>query len=162
MASNEKPNSPGVRFPPPLLFIGGLVIAWLLETRLRSWPLGIAPGAAGFFTGAAYVLIAMGFGIMAWAMITFARASTAIIPHRPASRLVDTGPFRLTRNPMYSGMTLAYLGGCFLVGSWWGVVLLPAVLWVLYTRVVRREEWYLAAEFGTAYDDYRRRVKRWV
>ncbi len=95
-------------------------------------------------------------------MMTFARAKTAIIPMRPASTLVEKGPYRFTRNPMYTGMTVAYLGGVLILNSFWALVLLPAVLALLYVFVVKCEERYLVEEFGDDYEAYRRRVKRWI
>ena len=162
MTDTKKPNGPGVKFPPPLLFVGGLFIAWLLESRVYSltlFPLGAVTPAA---RSAGYTLVLGGAAIAVWGMITFARAHTAIIPNNPASSLVETGPYRFTRNPMYTGMTVAYLGGILLLNTWWAVFFLPIALVLLFRFVVRREERYLSAEFGTAYDDYRKRVKRWI
>ncbi len=76
--------------------------------------------------------------------------------------IVDTGPYRFTRNPMYTGMTVAYLGGILILDSFWTLVMLPVALAILYFFVVKREERYLLAEFGDAYEAYRKRVKRWV
>ena len=162
MTVTNKSSGPGVRFPPPFLFAGALLLAWLLETQVLSLPIMERPYPVPLLVTIGYVLVAAGLGVTAWGMVTFARARTAIIPHRAASRLVDTGPYRFTRNPMYTGMTLAYLGGCLLLDSWWAAVLLPVALVLLYRLVVQREERYLAAEFGGAYEDYRRRVKRWI
>lgn len=162
MTGTAKPDGPGVKFPPPFLFVGGLFIAWLLETRvhpLQLFPLGAITPAT---RSAGYTLVIGGILIAAWGMITFARAHTAIIPHKPASSLVDTGPYRFTRNPMYTGMTVAYLGGILLLNTWWAVIFLPIALVLLFRFVVQREERYLRAEFGAAYDDYRKRVKRWL
>ena len=55
--------------------------------------------------------------LMLWGIATFARHRTAVMPHLPARRLVTGGPYRFTRNPMYTGMTLAYVGGCAIVGT---------------------------------------------
>ena len=162
MTGTAKPDSPGVKFPPPLLFVGGLFIAWLLHTRVYSlqlFPLGAVTPAA---KSAGYTLVIVGFLVAMWGGITFSRAHTAIIPNRPASSLVDAGPYRFTRNPMYTGMTVAYLGGILLLNTWWAVIFLPLALSLLYRFVVKREERYLSAEFGTAYDEYRKRVKRWI
>lgn len=162
MTGTTKPDSPGVKFPPPLWFVGGLFIAWLLETWVHALPLlalgAITPAARS----AGYTLVIGGFAIVAWGQVTFARAHTAIIPYKAASSLVETGPYRFTRNPMYTGMTVAYLGGILLLNTWWAVIFLPVALLILFRFVVKREERYLSAEFGTAYEDYRKRVKRWI
>jgi protein-S-isoprenylcysteine O-methyltransferase Ste14 len=160
--TDEKGSGPGVRFPPPLLFVGGILAAWLLESRFHELP--VIPGSVSpiVYRFLGYMLILAGIVLAAWGMITFARAHTAIIPNRPASSIVDTGPYRFTRNPMYTGMTLAYLGIAVHLNSGWALLLLPVVLFLLHRFVIRREERYLSEAFGATYDAYRARVKRWV
>jgi protein-S-isoprenylcysteine O-methyltransferase Ste14 len=108
------------------------------------------------------VITLIGIAIGAWGMLTFARAHTAIVPIRPASRLVQHGPYRFTRNPMYSGLTFAYLGVAALFNLAWAILVLPVVVLGLRHFVIAREEAYLQREFGREYDDYRRRVRRWL
>ncbi len=159
--SENKLSGPGVKFPPPLYFVGGLFVGWLLDTRLHALPITTSVSPV-IIRGAGYLLVLIGVGVAAWGMITFARARTAIVPVRPASTLVENGPYRFTRNPMYTGMTIAYIGGILILNSFWTLILLPITLILLYKFVVQREERYLAAEFGQAYDNYRKRVKRWL
>lgn len=158
----EKGSGPGVRFPPPFIFVGGILAGWLLGSRVYNLPL--IPGSVPpiVFRSLGYLLVLIGFGVAAWGMMTFARAHTAIIPNRPASSLVESGPYRFTRNPMYTGMTIAYVGVAVHLNSGWTVLLLPLVLFLLHRFVIRREEKYLSAAFGDTYDAYRARVKRWV
>jgi protein-S-isoprenylcysteine O-methyltransferase Ste14 len=99
---------------------------------------------------------------MGWGIITFRRQHTAVYPNQRARLLVENGPYRHTRNPMYLGMTFLYLGVTALLNSWWALLLLPVVLWALVRLVISREERYLAAEFGEHYGAYRRRVRRWI
>ncbi len=157
-ADPAAPKHPGVKFPPPLLFAGGLALGYLLN---RTWPVAWVPRGIYRF-GWGWALIALGLGLGAWGFITFLRARTAILPHHPASRLVYAGPYKFTRNPMYVGLTGVYLGVSTLIDSLWPLLFLPVVLGALYRFVIRREERYLSAEFGTAYDDYRRKVRRWL
>lgn len=78
------------------------------------------------------------------------------------SRLVTGGPYRLSRNPAYLGLATA-CAGLSLWGSWlWAAVLVPAATLLLDRLVVRREEDSLARLFGPEYEEYRRRVRRWV
>ena len=151
---------PGVWFPPPLLFVGGFGLGLLFH---RTWPLGLlGAGAPGLRLGVGWGAVALGLLLMFSGIGTFLHARTTVFPNRPANRLVVSGPYRLTRNPMYLGLTLAYLGGTVLVNSVWPLLLLPLVLLALTRSVIRREERYLAAAFGAEYDAYRRRVRRWV
>lgn len=107
-------------------------------------------------------LVALGILIMLWGMVTFLRAKTAIVPINPASRLVEAGPYRVSRNPMYTGMSLAYLGGMLMLNLVWALILFPVVIVLLYRFVIQKEERYLQAEFGDEYLAYCRRVRRWI
>lgn len=153
-------RGPGVWVPPPLFFIAGFLVGLLLG---RAYPMTMAPRRWETALGVAGLVIAsIGAAFGAWGMLTFARARTAIVPIRPASRLVEHGPYRFTRNPMYSGLTIAYLGVAMLFNAAWPLLMLPVVVFALKRWVVDREEAYLQREFGVEYDGYRRRVKRWL
>ena len=155
-------KGPGVKFPPPFLFVGGLVVAWLLDRyAIRSRFVDGDASTAPIETAGAF-LLALGILLMLWGMMTFLRARTAIVPINPASRLVETGPYRVSRNPMYTGMSLAYLGGMLILNLMWALVLFPIVIVLLYRFVIQKEENYLLSEFGDEYTSYTRRVRRWI
>ncbi len=158
-ARGEMPH-PGVRFPPPFLFVGGFLLGWGLS---RKVPLRLLPSSAeqaGSIAG--LVIGALGLALMLWGLATFRWYRTGIIPNRPATRIVRTGPYRFTRNPMYTGMTLAYVGGVLLLGDAWPLLLLPVVQFLLVRLVIAREERYLASAFPDEYDAYCREVRRWL
>lgn len=158
--SNPSPSGPDVRYPPPLLFVLGIVAGWLLH---RAFPLPlIGPTARSTATLVGWLVVALGAGLSVWGLVTFRGAGTPIRPDRPASMLVRHGPFRFSRNPMYVGLCLVYLGVTLLLNSLWTVLFLPLVIATLYLTVIRHEERYLASTFGIAYDEYRRRVRRWL
>ena len=152
-------QSPGVRFPPPLLFAGGLLVGWLLSRYGRALPMA---GDGRLLDTAGTVLVVLGVALGAWGMITFRRAHTAIVPLHPASRIVTNGPYRFTRNPMYTGLTLVYLGISLYMNSVWPLLALPIVLALLIRLVVRREEAYLRSAFPDEYVAYQSRVRRWL
>ena len=159
-ATPERVANPGVRFPPPTLLVAGFVIGWLLH---RKWPVPLVPSGRGPATvGGGWVLVLIGLAVVAWGLITLFRHQTAIMPHNPASRLVASGPYRYTRNPMYVGMTTAYLGGVLVTNMFWPLLFLPLSLFALTMLVIRREERYLANAFGAEYAAYRGRVRRWL
>lgn len=162
MPDRSRLAHPGVRFPPPLLFAAGFLLAWLVDARVER--LRIVGGTASpvLVQGAGGTLVVAGLALVCWGMLTFARAHTAILPNQPAAQLVVSGPYRFTRNPMYTGLTTAYMGLALLANTAWPVLLLPAVLLLLYRLVIRREEAYLAGAFGAEYEAYRRRVGRWL
>jgi len=151
------PDSPHVIVLPPLLYVvalgAGLLLNWaaprpLLSSSLRCWMGG--------------ALVVLGLGITGWGRALMARAGTNVNPFQPTTALVTTGPFRFSRNPLYVGLTLAYLGGALLTNSVWVLALLVPVLLVMHYGVVRREERYLEAKFGDAYRAYRGRVRRYL
>ncbi len=90
------------------------------------------------------------------------RYRTTIVPHRPVATLITTGAYRISRNPMYAGLAVAYLGAALLVGSWWPVATLPVALVLTRLLVIGPEERYLERRFGPSYVDYRSRVRRWL
>ena len=154
--------NPGVRVPPPLLFVVGFVVGWLIHGRVQ--PISLVHGtgvAAAALELLGIVIVLGGFALMLWGVVTFRRADTALLPTRPASRLVIAGPYRFTRNPMYAGMTLVYLGGVALVNSLWPLLVLPIVLVLLMRLVIQREERYLTDAFGAEYTAYQAQVGRW-
>ena len=153
-------SGPDVRCPPPLLFALGLVAGWLLD---HAFALPIAgPANRPATEPVGWLLVALGTAVSGWGLVTFRNAGTPIRPDRPAVVLVTHGPFRLSRNPIYLGLSLVYLGVTVLVDSGWPLLFLPVVIAILYLTVIRLEERYLAATFGTAYAEYRRRVRRWL
>jgi len=162
MTSDVKPANPGVRFPPPFLFLVGLGAAWLLETRVRRIHLIAEGNSTTLIEVLGTILLVIGLFMMFWGLLTFAQAKTAILPMKPASRVVDHGPYALSRNPMYTGMALAYLGGAVAMNSLWALVMFPFVIVMLIRLVIEREENYLSSAFGEDYDSYRRRVRRWI
>ncbi|MDQ2890743.1 MAG: isoprenylcysteine carboxylmethyltransferase family protein, partial [Gemmatimonadota bacterium] len=138
----------------------GLVAGWLLNRYV--YPLPIPSSGNSSMWKLADIIILVGVALTASGMVTFKRARTAIIPNRSASRVVVTGPYRFTRNPMYTGMTIAYSGASLLIASLWPLIALPVVLLVIYRTVIQREERYLTDAFGAEYTDYCGRVRRWM
>jgi protein-S-isoprenylcysteine O-methyltransferase Ste14 len=90
------------------------------------------------------------------------RAGTNVRPSEPALAIVTDGPFRFTRNPLYLALTACYIGITLLANAAWPLVVLPFALVVTHYGIVRREERYLEAKFGTTYVAYMTRVRRWL
>ncbi len=143
--------------PPPILYVGALGVALLLEAvhSLRvEVPLPLrAVGVA---------LVVLGIGLIRRSFAALDRAGTTSSPFGAPSALVTGGAFRYSRNPVYVGMTLVYLGLAALLGSVWPFILSIPLLFVMDLGVVRREEAALAGKFGSEYQAYRRRVRRWI
>jgi protein-S-isoprenylcysteine O-methyltransferase Ste14 len=153
-------RGPDIHVPPPILFAAGLTVAWALH-RLRPFEIdGAGPAPAQIVAGV--VALGAGVGLMGTAVAALRRASTPVLPFRPARTVVTGGPFRFSRNPIYLGMTVSYAGLAVLFNAAWAIVLLPVVLVMLTRLVVEREERHLADAFGAEYETYRARVRRWL
>ena len=87
---------------------------------------------------------------------------TALLPGGSTQVIIDSGPFRLSRNPLYVGVVALDVGLSLLWPSFWALVLVPLGVALLWWGAVRPEEQYLSAKFGAEYDAYRRRVRRWL
>lgn len=157
MMEIAKDRGPGVKFPPPLIFVSFLLFAYWLE---RSYSLPISDG--GWLYLLAGILVCLGLSIGVLSAWQFWWAKTHIEPWQPASRLIISGIFAYSRNPIYVAFILVSLAAGLWLNSLWIVFsVLPAIL-VLYVFVIRKEERYLEKRFGTAYLDYKETVRRWL
>ena len=132
------------------------------------WAVDASDAAPGFsFPGrnvAAALMAAIGAGVTISGLAAFNRARTTVNPLRPeeASKLVVSGVYRVTRNPMYLGFLLMLLGWAVFLGNF-GAFLVLAVF-ILYMNLfqIAPEERALRARFGAEFDEYKRRVRRWI
>jgi protein-S-isoprenylcysteine O-methyltransferase Ste14 len=150
-----------VRFPfPPLLFAVPLALALAADRWVLHLPL---PGAGRRGTRAAGTAVAAAGALLSLSgALTVLQHGTTVVPHHAATRLVTTGPFRLTRNPMYTGHVIALLGAALRAGSWWPLIVAPLAARAATRLVILPEETYLAERFGEDYQRYRARVRRWI
>ncbi len=151
------PDNPGVAVLPPVLYGGAFLLVVVLHLL---WPLRIALPPIAVPPGLMLLLSAL--GLILWGRTTMHGAGTNISPLKPALTLVNSGPYRFSRNPLYVAMTLLFVGLTLLVNSWWGVLLLVPLILLLHFGVVRREERYLQRKFGDEYTEYRSQVRRYV
>lgn len=147
------------RIPPPIVLLLCGVLAWLCA-RSASWLAFDLP-----VHGAIVTLIAIaGVLLNLVPKLLFQRAGTTVNPLRPqrTSHLVTHGVYRFTRNPMYLGQALVLLAACLWLRN--AVALLAVPVFVAYiTRFqIQPEERYLAQRFGTAFDAFRSRTRRWL
>ena len=156
-SSSPSPDSAGVRVPPPFIYLGGLVLGFVLEAVLpgSSVPARVQWGLGGS-------LLVAGLALAASFNMAFQRHGTAVEPWKPTTAVVSTGPYRLTRNPAYVAMALLYSGIAVLSDALWALAPLPLVLLIIDRGVIAREERYLESKFGPEYLDYKGQVRRWV
>jgi protein-S-isoprenylcysteine O-methyltransferase Ste14 len=145
--------------PVPWVF----VLTYLVGVALQlAWPPQLFPVTLSGLGVAGAMLFATGVAIAGWGWLTFRRARTTTVPGRASSVLVTWGPYRFTRNPMYVGLTLAYLGEAGILHQAWPVILLPLTVAYVNWVVIPVEEAKLKEVFGDEYERYRARVRRWV
>ena len=107
-------------------------------------------------------LLAAGVVLNVWADRLFRREGVGVCPFSPAPRLVRSGPYRITRNPMYLGMVFLGAGLALATGMPHNLVS-PAVFAVwLHVRYVLPEEAFLRASLGAPYEEYLRLHPRWI
>ena len=162
MPTNSVPNRPDIHVAPPLVFMAGFVAGFIVDRNIARFRIVADPQAHQPIALTGLVLMATGLLLALWAVLAFRRARTSILPFRAATAMVRDGPYGFTRNPMYVGMILGYLGLGMVFNTVWPIMLLPVVVWALVKLVVQREESYLEAVFGDAYRAYRRDVRRWL
>ena len=160
---NQQPGSiskdrPGVIAPPPLIYLGGLVIGFALNRWYHRCP--IFPAAGWRWSG--LVLVVAGVLLALAGRKALLAAETNINPFKPTTAIVGSGPFGFTRNPLYLALTLIYAGLALVLNAWWCFVLIVPVVVVIHFGVVAREERYLERKFGESYREYRLRVRRYL
>lgn len=153
-------SGPQLPLPPPVILLIALMLAigtdWLPPQFLA------APVGFNLQVLAGIALIAGSLWLVVIAARTFKREGTNVIPTRPALKVVSTGPYRFTRNPMYLSMVAMLLGLSLVFSLEWGILLTP-VLWLAYDRlIVAREERYLSAKFGADYQALLQQTRRWL
>ena len=103
------------------------------------------------------------FGIWnGWALSVMAANRTALLPGGATRVILDRGPFRFSRNPLYVGLILLDIALALLWPSVWALILVPVGITLLYWGAIAPEETYLSGKFGAEYDAYRQRVRRWL
>jgi protein-S-isoprenylcysteine O-methyltransferase Ste14 len=153
----DSPN----KYPlPPILTIGMLVLCYGLG---RMFPLGWQQEDVTLLmrsAGAALIVVALGFNV--WAFFTFRKHNANIMPNRAATRLLTTGPYAHSRNPIYLGDVFLVAGFGFLLGSRWYLFGAAILFFLLSELVIKREEKHLEANFPQAWSDYKNLVRRWI
>jgi len=139
---------------PPVWLAGFVAAAWGMA---RLWsPLGDALVWPG------WALVAAGFALAIWSGAAFRRARTTIVPHQPPSALVESGPYRFSRNPIYLADLVILAGVAMILGAPLALILLVPFHQVLLRLFILPEEIVLARELGQPYLEYKAQVRRWI
>lgn len=150
-------DSPRIFVPPPLLTLGVLAVGLWLDGRFSE-----VPETHPYWRVFAAVAVVTGVILIVAALGIFWKSGARPEPWAPATMIVTSGLYRFTRNPMYLGMLLVYAGlALYLWSPISGLLLVPLFL-IVNGMIIPREEAYLSRRFGRDYDDYRKRVRRWL
>src|SRR5215469_8200746 len=141
-----------LQVPVPWIFVFVYLVGAALERWVRLGLSVVVPRAASLTAGV--VLFAAGGVIAGWGLTIFHRVGTTTVPGQISHRLVTWGPYRFTRNPMYVGLTLAYLGEAMLQRQLWPVLLLVLVLAYVNWMVIPLEETRLREVYAEDYTVY--------
>ena len=153
--SNDRPN----RLPwPPILQLVVLAAAYALE---RFAPLTAMP-QHGAWRSAGWAVFTLGFALAISGIAHFRRLGTPVDPTGQARELATRGIYAYTRNPMYLGVTVAFLGLAFALGSPWLLILSLLMPVALRKLAIDGEEAYLRRRFGADYERYCAQVRRWL
>ncbi len=147
-----------VKVPPPLLFLIPFLIgvAVQLTMPIHLMPLGWVQLAAGL------PLVVLGLAFSLTAVRTLVGAETDLMFKKSTSVIIDGGPYRLSRNPIYIGASVMYIGAGIAVNSVWPLALFPVAVLLVLFRAIHPEERYLETKFGQPYRDYKSAVRRWL
>jgi protein-S-isoprenylcysteine O-methyltransferase Ste14 len=155
---NDTADSAQVRIRPPLAWvfavIAGLVLDWLVP--LRFLPPNLPAGLLGA------IVFVLALALFGWAIVTITNAGSNVPGNLPTTTIVENGPYRFTRNPIYLGMFLGLIGLALAFDTFWLLIMLVAFALLIRYAVVAREEAYLERKFGGVYRGYCTRVRRWL
>jgi len=151
----DERDNPGIRLPPPLIYLVPLFLGLMLDRRrhVPFLPQGVARGLG-------FSLLGSGAVLNGWFLRTIRKTDVPIRTDKPVRRLTTEGPFRYSRNPSY--LAMIYAGIASVRNSLWAILLLPLVVMVIQREVIGREERYLERSFGEEYLAYKDKVRRWV
>ena len=158
---NERQDAAAVRVFPPAVPLLTILIGIGLN---HLWPIDVGfqlPKIWRYSVGGVIVAGAF-FCLGLWSVALFRRSGQSENPWKPTPELVDRGPFRITRNPMYLQMILICIGVAIILGNVWILVMMPFCAWVLQRFAILPEEAYLERKFGAQYLAYKQRVRRWL
>lgn len=160
MIDSEKDAANVRMFPPGIPLIVILVAIGLNQI----WPIDLAnefPKSLRYWIGGTIVASAI-LGLGAWSVFIMRRSGQSENPWKPTSSIIERGPFRLTRNPMYLQMVVVCFGIAVTLMNFWLFLLTPVCGWLLQRLAIIPEERYLEQKFGETYRAYKNCVRRWL
>ena len=152
--------APGNHVRPTAVFVLAFAAGQVFQL-MAPIHVSVTPAAADALTWAGAALLTAGALLTVHCLALFVRRSTGLMPDRPARCVVTSGPYAWSRNPMFLGFALMYAGAALVLPSVWALLLLPAAMAFTTSTVITREEAYMRATFGSEFERYAARVRRW-
>jgi len=154
-----KKDNPGVVVPPPLIYVAIFFLSLMLQ---KYFPIDNS-----FFTTDSskiigFVLSTIALLFMVPALVKFAQSKNTLMTIRPANSLQTNGIYKISRNPMYTGLVFLYSSIGMLKGNWWTFILIPVIIIIVQSYVIKGEENYLQRVFSEDYTQYKKKVRRWI
>ena len=151
-------DAPAFRIWPPVA-LGVPLAAGLVLSAAAGDPVPVANTVTRWVGWMLLVAFVLWNG---WTLGYMTTQRTAVLPGSATLVVLQSGPFRLSRNPLYVGLVALDVGWALLADSFWALVFVPIGIAALWWGAVRPEERYLSGKFGAEYDAYRDRVRRWL
>lgn len=145
--------------PPPIVGLCVALLMWLINRVF-----GFVQLQSDVLKVLAIALVIVGLAIEIYSVFLFFKQRTTVNPLRPQNTkaLVVSGMYRFTRNPMYLGMLLLLCGYALWLGNVLTLPCLALFVWFINRYQIQPEEQALSAIFGEQFEDYKRRVRRWI
>ncbi len=148
-------DAPNVTTLPPTLVLihiaAGIALNWIFPVAIwHSW------GWLGL------ILLAAAFAVTKWSKDIFQKAGTNVAPNKPATAIVQNGPYQYSRNPMYVCMIVGFFGLALLAGGLMMLLVVIPLFVILDRKIIAPEETYLTEKFGEEYKNYKVKVRRWL
>jgi protein-S-isoprenylcysteine O-methyltransferase Ste14 len=155
----SKKDSPGVYIPPPLFYVLIFFSSLFIQKKI-SIDKAVFHLQLTRIVGISLLAISLLFLVAS--LRQFFQSKNTLILIKPASSLQTNGIYHISRNPMYVGLAIVYLGVTCLAGNWWNIILFPILILIVQKYIINREEKYLIRRFGQEYLDYKTKVRRWL
>ncbi len=139
--------------PIPVQYLAGLILGTILQALVPR-PIFNDPRVGNIL---GLVIAAIGIGMVIWSVV-----AAGHVDIESPQKLVTSGPYARSRNPMMLAWTLIYVGIALVANSVWILALLALVILVTHFVDIPKEERFLENQFGDQYVEYRHRVRRYL
>ena len=157
MTLDKDKSGASVKFPPPIVFILFMFLAYGIH-----YFLAIEISSMSYLLYIGSFIVMLGFIILLIASVSFKRAQTNIQPWKPTTQIISSGIFAYSRNPIYLSFCFVTMGIGLIVNSLWVTLsVIPSIV-VIFFHAIKKEELYLENKFGQTYLAYKEKVRRWI